>query len=227
MDKLLSGRQYRKKTVGSLLVLLGALLLLSGMLLSVQPSYTYASERLTVEYWLEQEWLDGEPALGEPGCLFEGLLLVAESRGEVLYSGPMNELETLNVTGDFPVYDGEVIEISFTVYLPGAIRRNEYQGAWMETRIRLLARSTNASGEPVECQIFAYPQWRLFELSGIVPGDYYTSTMTVVATLPSEGDLPITGGYAYICLLLWGLFLIALGLLLKRIAREDADSAQA
>ncbi len=219
MPRKTGSRSFRREKIGSLLVFLGCFLLLLGLTSSCQHYYTSAAPGAEVEYWLQHQWIDGDPVVGQPGCLFEGMMLTVESNGETVFSGPMKSFDTIEVT-DIVSSLGEETTIQMNFHLPGEGRNNNiYQGAWVRTQFKLITRCTDASGDVQDCPIKVDSTAKHLAVYNMMPGDSYSATMRFVAEYSRQGEsrAPVIGDQRYS----WWIFLAASvlifsGLWLKR-----------
>lgn len=217
-----------RRRLGSPAVLVGVVILLAGLLLSIHPHYTLAgpagengnrrcritvspdalfelgnlnpgdsySRTLTVTnagelpayLWLTHEWVEGDPLPGERGDLFSQLVMTISWRGITLYHGPMDGLdEPIDISAKIgPLRPGQKLDLDFDIFLPGPSTDNDFQGSTVTTKIILLTACSNGTEEPPER-----------------PG-----------TDPRR--LPQTEGFTAALLVLFGFFLVVLGLALKR-----------
>ena len=92
--------------------------------------------------YMTWDFISGTPGLSELGSLFEQLILVISYKGEELYRGPMMngpQAGTPSMLTDalyiaFMRF-GDVLELDFTVILPGPETGNEFQGSKLVTKI--------------------------------------------------------------------------------------------
>ncbi len=222
--KVFKSNKFPRHGSGSVLIIAGVLIAFIGLFLLAEPYYTYAVERARVNLWLKQELVEAEPLPGQPGSLFEQMVLQVNCRGQTLYVGPMSGLAgpfNLNaLTGSF--YTGETIAIEFHVHLPGPETGNEFQGSRLVTKFTLIAeimdseKSTTASHS-----ISISPREALFNLGNLNPGVSYSGVLKVTITT----DLPRTAGtISTISITLLGFLMILSGLLLKRKLKRNYSS---
>lgn len=146
--------------------------------------------------WVRQEWLDGNPLSGEQGDLYNQIILIITWRGIELYYGLLSGLEEpLNISSIIgPLRPGQVMNLDFTVYLPGPQTGNEFQGSTLNTRFIFYTRCGTETEVPPE-----------------PPG-----------TNPPE--LPPTSGIIHLLLIFCGFVMIILGIMIKRkFARDGAN----
>jgi hypothetical protein len=214
----------RRRRAGRALLSGGIAIAVVGLLLLLQPYYSYARELTRADYWLKQECLEADPGAGEPGNLYDALTETITCSGRILYSGPMSALVGPINLGDLagPIYPGKKVKINFTVLLPGPETGNESQGASLKSSYALIAEwdDREAVFSPV-----VSPAESIFDLANLAPGDEYSADLRVVFDVDSRHvDLPRTaGGRFTIFIALSGLLMIALGLIVKRPARKGSD----
>jgi LPXTG-motif cell wall-anchored protein len=213
--KFLRRIAFPRRSSGSVLMIAGILIAFIGLFLLAEPYYTYAVERTRVNLWLKQEVVEANPLPGQPGSLYEQLILEVECRGRTLYNGSMSGLVgpfNLSVlTG--PVYTGETLSINFHVHLPGPETGNEYQGSRLVTKFTLISELLDPDRKVVSYKISISPREALFNLQNLNPGDSYSGVLKVTLTT----DLPrTTGAVSTIGITLLGFLMILGGLLLKR-----------
>lgn len=213
--KVFKSRNFPRHSSGSVLMIAGILIAFIGLFLLAEPYYTYAVERARVNLWLKQEVVDANPLPGQPGSLYEQLILEVECRGRTLYSGSMSGLagpfNLSALTG--PVYTGETLSINFHVHLPGPETGNEYQGSRLVTKFTLISELLDPDRKVVSYKISISPREALFNLQNLNPGDSYSGVLKVTLTT----DLPrTTGAVSTIGITLLGFLMILGGLLLKR-----------
>jgi hypothetical protein len=92
--------------------------------------------------YMTWDFISGKPFIGEPGSLFEHLILVIKHKDKELYRGPMMKgpqagkpsklTDALYIA--FMKY-GDKLELDFTVILPGSDTGNVFQGSTLVTKI--------------------------------------------------------------------------------------------
>ncbi|UNC93466.1 LPXTG cell wall anchor domain-containing protein [Candidatus Contubernalis alkaliaceticus] len=248
-------KQHRRpsKSTGSMMIITGVFMVLASMGMLMQPYYTSAEEKPTVDIWLRQEWLGGSPERGEPGDLYDQLVLTVSHRENILYQGPMSGLDQpFSVTEIIgPVTSGQNVIIDFFVDLPGPETGNEFQGSYLSTSMTVLTACTWPEEEGLPCIVTVSPEESLFNLQNLNPGDRYTGSITVslwdeITVDPEEpgGDpgssgkkkdeekeitidpeLPGTGETQAFLLTLFGFLMIFSGIILKRMFRNKGEGS--
>ncbi|MDO9574871.1 MAG: hypothetical protein Q7I94_07755 [Candidatus Contubernalis sp.] len=175
-------KQHKKpRGTGSLMIITGVLLVLASIGMLMQPYYTSAEEKPTVDLWLQQEWLGGSPEPGEPGNLYDQLVLTVRHGEDILYQGPMSGLDQpFSVTEIIgPVTSGQNVIIDFIVDLSGPETGNEFLGSYLSTSMTVFTACTWPEGEGLPCIVTVSPEESLFNLQNLNPGDSYTGSIMV------------------------------------------------
>lgn len=221
---LLKKKKLPVRGGGSALIIAGIFIAVAGMILLVQPYYTYAQDVAEVNFWLQQEWVEANPPLGEPGSLYDQLILVIQCRGRTIYNGPMSGMVgPFNFSGLIgPIYIGQTITIKFSVYLPGAETGNEFQGSHLETKYRLISELIDPERTRISFKHVLDPETALFDLRNLNPGDSYTAEMRV--TFFNTTTPPTTGESTTIAFTLLGFLMILAGLILKKLSRDREEN---
>ncbi|MEW5784836.1 MAG: hypothetical protein AB1767_07165 [Bacillota bacterium] len=178
---------------------------------SIERSITVTKVgKASANLFLTWDWVDGEPVLGEPGSLFEQLVLVIRCEGRELYRGPMSEgyvtgevpakADALNISqllGRVMAY-GDVLRLDFMVLLPGAETGNEFQGSTLTTELVFYTICSN--------EIIIPPE----------PPSVDPPVIIIPPQKPKQNPpLPRTRGLS-IAILICGLVLLGTGLVLRR-----------
>ena len=164
----------------------------------------------TANLFLTWDWVDGEPALGEVGSLFEQLIMIIKHGNKELYRGPMSEgpvtgepparSDALNVSALIgkPMAFGDVIKLDFIIMLPGLETGNEFMGSKLKTELVFYTICSEIIIPPDPPNV-----------------DPPKPPIIVPPEPPKQNPLPPTGGLS-VTLLLVGAAMIAAGLVLKR-----------
>lgn len=177
--------------------------------------------------YLTWDPVSANPPLEEAGNLFDQLLLMISLEEEVLYTGPMADGpvagEPVEI-GDtlFVAFmeQGDEIELLFNVVLPGPETGNQYQGSSLQTRVVFY---TVCTEDPPDETIVVPPQ-----TPEVIPEDPESTPEDpeeVIVRTPERPavtpPLPRTDGTSLL-LFFAGLFMVALGLVLRKLSRQSS-----